>query len=113
MIGNGHFKLKKCYEKMVRLTVATTKCIFYFTTCFGHIRTIIRQFSYCNTQQDVHYEDKKCYLVVWAILEEGKQNIKKYSTQHLIIYYIINLLLELQNYSFNLTSNKLRTSVLS
>jgi hypothetical protein len=51
--------------------------------------------------------------VVWAILEEGKQNMRKYSTQNLIIYYIINLLLELQNNSFNLTRNKLRTSVLS
>jgi hypothetical protein len=35
--------------KMIRPTVDTTKMYFYYATCFGHIRTIIRQFHYMNT----------------------------------------------------------------
>jgi hypothetical protein len=35
--------------KIIRPTIATTKMYFYYATCFGHIRTIIRQFQYMNT----------------------------------------------------------------
>jgi hypothetical protein len=34
---------------MIRPTVVTTKMYFYYATCFGHMRIIIRQFQYMNT----------------------------------------------------------------